>query len=119
MHDFRLVSMKSECWFKVPLVTDLAFMWHAGVKRLQRLGMIPQVPGMSALDMNAAEDLVVANTRELVPGMVPLHLLPEHDHVCRTNLSHPFCGTAKPPTFTSQHDSCYRVLGICLYAFCL
>ncbi len=42
----------------------------AGVKRLQRLGMIPEVPGMAALDMNAAEDLVVANTRELVPGMV-------------------------------------------------
>eukprot|EP00208_Stichococcus_sp_RCC1054_P002585 CAMPEP_0206146340 /NCGR_PEP_ID=MMETSP1473-20131121/30053_1 /ASSEMBLY_ACC=CAM_ASM_001109 /TAXON_ID=1461547 /ORGANISM="Stichococcus sp, Strain RCC1054" /LENGTH=357 /DNA_ID=CAMNT_0053542851 /DNA_START=57 /DNA_END=1130 /DNA_ORIENTATION=+ len=45
-------------------------MGASGVKRLQRLGMIPQVPGMSALDMNAAEDLVVANTRELVPGMV-------------------------------------------------
>lgn len=32
--------------------------------------MIPAVPGMSALDMNAAEDAVVAGTRELVPGMV-------------------------------------------------
>lgn len=45
-------------------------MGASGVKRLQRLGMIPAVPGMSALDMNAAEDAIVAGTRELVPGMV-------------------------------------------------
>ena len=41
-----------------------------GVKRLQRLGMVTGVPGMSALDMNTAEDAVVGNTREVVPGMV-------------------------------------------------
>ena len=42
----------------------------AGVKRLARLGMVADVPGMSALDMNTSEDLIVGNTREVVPGMV-------------------------------------------------
>ena len=28
------------------------------------------IPGMAALDMNTAEDAVVNNTREVVPGMV-------------------------------------------------
>ncbi len=28
------------------------------------------IPGMAALDMNTAEDAVVSNTREVVPGMV-------------------------------------------------
>lgn len=32
--------------------------------------MVPDVPGMSALDMNSAEDKIVNNTREIVPGMV-------------------------------------------------
>lgn len=32
--------------------------------------MVPQIPGMAALDMNAAEDRIVNNTREVVPGMV-------------------------------------------------
>ena len=32
--------------------------------------MIGELPGMSGLDMNAAEDAVVANTSEVVPGMV-------------------------------------------------
>lgn len=40
------------------------------VKRLAALGMIPQVPGMGALDMNSAEDKIVNNTREVVPGLV-------------------------------------------------
>ena len=43
----------------------------AGVKRLQKLGMVNTgIPGMAALDMNTAEDAVVNNTREVVPGMV-------------------------------------------------
>lgn len=43
----------------------------AGVKRLQKLGMVNTgIPGMAALDMNTAEDAVVSNTREVVPGMV-------------------------------------------------
>lgn len=50
-------------------------MGASGVKRLQKIGLIKNVPGMIALDMNAAEDGIVANTREVVPGMVtiPLH----------------------------------------------
>lgn len=86
-----------------------------GVKRLQNLGMIPAVPGMAALDMNAAEDLVVANTRELVPGMVcpwPCHLIsarwyrpgPGHAcHYCRqpytlhVSCSHHNCCTPRKP----------------------
>ncbi|KAL6753485.1 thiazole biosynthetic enzyme [Haematococcus lacustris] len=42
----------------------------ASVKRLAALGMVKGHPGMAALDMGAAEDAIVANTRELVPGMV-------------------------------------------------
>ncbi|XP_021758810.1 thiamine thiazole synthase, chloroplastic-like [Chenopodium quinoa] len=41
-----------------------------GVKRLQDIGMIKTVPGMSALDMNSAEDAIVRLTREVVPGMI-------------------------------------------------
>jgi len=41
-----------------------------GVKRLQDLGLVDKVPGMAALDMNKAEDQVVANTREVYPGMI-------------------------------------------------
>ncbi|CAK0784055.1 4-amino-5-hydroxymethyl-2-methylpyrimidine phosphate synthase [Coccomyxa viridis] len=46
-------------------------MGASGVKRLQKLGMVNTgIPGMAALDMNTAEDAVVNNTREVVPGMV-------------------------------------------------
>lgn len=41
-----------------------------GVKRLKSVGMIDKVPGMKALDMNAAEDAMVRLTREIVPGMI-------------------------------------------------
>lgn len=41
-----------------------------GVKRLKNVGMIDAVPGMRALDMNAAEDAIVRLTREVVPGMI-------------------------------------------------
>ena len=37
---------------------------------MARLGMVENAPGMSALDMNSAEDMVVRNTREVVPGMI-------------------------------------------------
>jgi thiamine thiazole synthase len=45
-------------------------MGAAGVKRLASMGMVPEVPGMAALDMNSAEDHIVRSTREVVPGMV-------------------------------------------------
>ncbi|XP_074311015.1 thiamine thiazole synthase, chloroplastic [Silene latifolia] len=41
-----------------------------GVKRLLDIGLIKNVPGMSALDMNTAEDAIVRLTREVVPGMI-------------------------------------------------
>lgn len=42
----------------------------SGVKRLREIGLLGEVPGMGAMDMNAAEDAIVQSTRELVPGMV-------------------------------------------------
>jgi len=45
-------------------------MGASGVKRLQNIGMVSEVPGMSALDMNTAEDAIVAGTVEVVPGMI-------------------------------------------------
>jgi len=40
-------------------------MGASGVKRLQRLGMLPAIPGMGGLDMNAAEDSIVEGTCEV------------------------------------------------------
>ena len=40
------------------------------VKRLRNLGLVENVPGMAALDMNAAEDAVVRTTSEVVDGLV-------------------------------------------------
>ncbi|CAI9295213.1 unnamed protein product [Lactuca saligna] len=45
-------------------------MGATGVKRLRSVGLIESVPGMKALDMNAAEDAIVKLTREIVPGMI-------------------------------------------------
>ena len=41
-----------------------------GVKRLQSVGLVEKVPGMKCLDMNTAEDMIVARTREVYPGMI-------------------------------------------------
>ncbi|GAB2215850.1 hypothetical protein Droror1_Dr00020255 [Drosera rotundifolia] len=55
-----------------------------GVKRLKSIGMIDSVPGMKALDMNAAEDAIVRLTREIVPGMVVTGMeVAEIDGACR------------------------------------
>ena len=40
-----------------------------GVKLLQSIGMIENVPGMKCLDMNAAEDAIVKHT-EVVPVVI-------------------------------------------------
>ena len=40
------------------------------MKRLAKLGMVTDAPGMAALDMNSAEDAVVKHTREICPGIV-------------------------------------------------
>lgn len=42
----------------------------SGVKRLQEVGLMQDVPGMGAMDINSAEDAIVKETREVVPGMV-------------------------------------------------
>jgi len=54
------------------------------VKRLARLGMVDAAPGMSALDMNTAEDMIVRNTREVVPGMIicGMEVSPYYYHCC-------------------------------------
>ena len=39
-------------------------------KRVEHIGMVNEIPGMSALDMNTAEDAVVAGTKEVVPGLI-------------------------------------------------
>ena len=56
-------------------------MGASGVKRLQKIGLIKNVPGMIALDMNAAEDGIVSNTREVVPGMVCYYNIPPFSSV--------------------------------------
>merc|ERR1719350_1748711 len=45
-------------------------MGASGVKRLMNVGMVDNVPGMGALDMNTAEDAIVAGTQQVVPGMI-------------------------------------------------
>lgn len=42
----------------------------AVIKRCKDIGLVKTVPGMSALDMNTAEDAVVGGTREVVPNLV-------------------------------------------------
>jgi len=36
----------------------------------KQIGLVKSVPGMKALDMNAAEDDVVYHTKTVVPGMI-------------------------------------------------
>lgn len=40
------------------------------VKRLVSMGALPALGGMRGLDMNAAEDAIVKNTREIAPGLI-------------------------------------------------
>ncbi|KAJ3355297.1 triosephosphate isomerase [Allomyces javanicus] len=54
-----------------------------GIKRLHQLGMVKEVPGMKALHMEAAEDAIVANTQEIVPGMIITGM--EVSEACGTN----------------------------------
>ena len=63
----------------------------AGVKRLAKLGMVADAPGMSALDMNTAEDAIVQHTREVVDGMVICGMEVSH---CHSNHGASCCATA-------------------------
>lgn len=40
------------------------------VKRLESMGAIEKLGGMRGLDMNRAEDAIVKNTREIIPGLI-------------------------------------------------
>ncbi|KOS21922.1 Thiamine thiazole synthase [Escovopsis weberi] len=40
------------------------------VKRLVSMGAVEKLGGMRGLDMNSAEDAIVKNTREIVPGLI-------------------------------------------------
>lgn len=40
------------------------------VKRLVSMGALDRLGGMRGLDMNTAEDAIVRNTREIVPGLI-------------------------------------------------
>jgi thiamine thiazole synthase len=70
-------------------------MGATSVKRLARLGMVPEIPGMGALDMNLAEDKIVNNTREVVPGMV----------ICGMELSEVDGSPRMGPTFGAMYVS--------------
>lgn len=39
-------------------------------KRLVSMGAIEKLGGMRGLDMNSAEDAIVKNTREVIPGLI-------------------------------------------------
>eukprot|EP00877_Chromochloris_zofingiensis_P005937 jgi/Chrzof1/1597/Cz10g14020.t1 len=76
------------------------------VKRLARLGMVPDVPGMAALDMNTAEDRIVNNTREVVPGMV----------LCGMELSEVDGSPRMGPTFGAMFVSGQKAAHVALAA---
>jgi thiamine thiazole synthase len=57
--------------------------------------MVPEIPGMGALDMNMAEDKIVNNTREIVPGMV----------LCGMELSEVDGSPRMGPTFGAMYVS--------------
>jgi len=76
------------------------------VKRLSKLGMVPDVPGMAALDMNSAEDRIVNNTREVVPGMV----------LCGMELSEVDGSPRMGPTFGAMFVSGQKAAHVALAA---
>eukprot|EP00775_Hariotina_reticulata_P006672 gene6672-6896_t len=76
------------------------------VKRLSSLGMVPNVPGMAALDMNSAEDRIVNNTREVVPGMV----------LCGMELSEVDGSPRMGPTFGAMFVSGQKAAHVALAA---
>lgn len=81
-------------------------MGATSVKRLARLGMVPDHPGMAALDMNTAEDAIVNNTREVVPGMV----------LCGMELSEVDGSPRMGPTFGAMFVSGQKAAHVALAA---
>lgn len=81
-------------------------MGATGVKRLEKLGLVPPCPGMYALDMNSAEDRIVSNTREIVPGMV----------LCGMEVSEVDGAPRMGPTFGAMYVSGQKAAKIALEA---
>lgn len=79
-------------------------MGASGVKRLQRLGMLPAIPGMGGLDMNAAEDAIVEGTCEIIPGMV----------VCGMEVAEVYGSPRMGPTFGAMFVSGQKAAAIAL-----
>jgi len=82
-------------------------MGASSVKRLAALGMVPSVPGMAALDMNSAEDKIVNNTREVVPGMI----------LCGMELSEVDGSPRMGPTFGAMFVSGQKAAHVALAAY--
>ena len=61
------------------------------MKRLAKLGMVADAPGMSALDMNSAEDAIVQHTREVVDGMVICGMEVSAPQLCTTRCAQNWC----------------------------
>lgn len=81
-------------------------MGATGVKRLEKLGLVPACPGMYALDMNTAEDRIVSNTREIIPGMV----------LCGMEVSEVDGAPRMGPTFGAMYVSGQKAARIALEA---
>lgn len=79
-------------------------MGATGIKRLEKLGMVDPCPGMAALDMNTAEDAIVNNTREIVPGMV----------ICGMEVSEADGAPRMGPTFGAMYVSGQKAADITL-----
>ena len=66
------------------------------------MGMVDSAPGMSALDMNTAEDMIVRNTREVVPGMI----------ICGMEVSFPSSCTCETVHHTVKAFHCCSICGM-------
>ena len=67
------------------------------VKRLVSMKQLEQLGGMRGLDMQSAEDAIVKNTREVVPGLIVGGMeLSEIDGANRMGKSTTFTGLSSP-----------------------
>lgn len=88
--------------------------------------MVESAPGMSALDMNTAEDMIVRNTREVVPGMIICGMEVSHPVVAVADSMHAFSMHAFFSFLFSlhsllhdlEHDSVHGCMTECMAAWC-
>ena len=77
------------------------------VKRLVSMKQIEQLEGMRGLDMQRAEDAIVKNTREIVPGLIVGGMeLSEIDGANR--MGRLFCVPVQPTRVGKLTFVCYR-----------